>query len=701
MVYISGTSQTSTPIPSEDGNPWTGEGGSKDWISGVSQGTAHSSCSKMAGLAKACAVTKRATRSCKCPHMDRLLGKAQVCAFDIPPKDGNCMKWARYRVHCLLSSQHFDAIVGVVVFLNSLAIGWESQAELSSGVTETHFVVLEQIFLCFYCVEILLRFFAHRWTCLMNNWVRFDIALVSTGVLGTWVVKPVLTGITGGGQTAIQAAEPLTVLRMLRLLRLVRALRLLVQFKTLWKMIRGLLYSASTMFYTFVIVTLMLYIFSCAAIELITKNYRAQPEHPGYSQKWAEVVEEYYSGIGWAMVTLIQFVVLDSIRESYIPLVKEEPMMLFFFVGFMLIVSVSMMNLVTAVIVEGSFEQGKLDHESDRMAQASSILPKLRAAFHEMDLDDNGTITMEEVAQSDQNSREELMKVLNADSVQEVFDMLDVDGNGEVDIDEFIEGIVRVVTTTQPVEFICVMKQLGLNRLAVENLQAEICGLRQFLRERPTEDADLWRASMTPCETQRPTTRSGDRHDCSRSSDCDELKVHIAAMSKLVLDFRKAVATEPETIRVVSEYKEDNSECFGDVSGMLASAQEKDQVASQDAAELQNNVRELRAMMAVLLSRVSDSYANCTAMGERTLQKCEEQPSWRMPTPPSLQLSLHAADWSSIHWRDAQGVESSENDIPVKVVGLSERFKTQAGKSSAKVVGAPCSGDCFNDQQTG
>merc|ERR1719460_3174742 len=105
------------------------------------------------------------------------------------------------------------------------------------------------------------------------------------------------------------------------------------------------------MFYIFVLLIIILYVFACMGLEIFTKNVtlRKDPLFNSY-------VEEYWTDLPTSMLTLIQFVNLDSIGDIYTPLVLAEPTLVFFFVAFMLIVSICLMNLVTAVIVEGSFE---------------------------------------------------------------------------------------------------------------------------------------------------------------------------------------------------------------------------------------------------------------------------------------------------------------------------------------------------------
>ena len=68
----------------------------------------------------------------------------------------------------------------------------------------------------------------------------------------------------------------MNIIKVLRLSRLVRALRLVVQFRMLWQLIRGLYSTLNLMFNTAVLVTLLLYIFACLGVELITKEPEAR-----------------------------------------------------------------------------------------------------------------------------------------------------------------------------------------------------------------------------------------------------------------------------------------------------------------------------------------------------------------------------------------------------------------------------------------
>jgi len=246
----------------------------------------------------------------------------------------------------------------------------------------------------------------------------------------------------------------------------------LVQFKTLWMLVRGLIGSASTIAYTFSLIVLILYIFACIAMELITKKHLQSPD-----TGTAEFVAEYFPDIPVAMLTLLQFVCMDSISSIYRPLILGDPMLIIFFLPFILVVSIALMNLVTAVIVEGAIEQGKNDRESqNRYKQYAfkKMIPGLRAMFQTLDTDGNGTVSLEELVNAPQEIKKRLEEIMQVETMVEVFEIIDFDQSGVVDIDEFCDGIQKLLNSTQSVEVVRILKQLALTRNVCEDISTTL-----------------------------------------------------------------------------------------------------------------------------------------------------------------------------------------------------------------------------------
>merc|ERR1712139_102518 len=100
------------------------------------------------------------------------------------------------------------------------------------------------------------------------------------------------------------------------------------------------------------------------------------------------------------------------------------------------------MNLVTAVIVEGSFQQASTDREvfkEHRMQKIKNMMPTIRSLFEILDDDGSGVVTLGEIQGAPMSIQIELSKIIEMDNLEEIFHMLDEDGGGEVSIDEFCE----------------------------------------------------------------------------------------------------------------------------------------------------------------------------------------------------------------------------------------------------------------------
>ena len=228
-----------------------------------------------------------------------------------------------------------------------------------------------------------------------------------------------------------------------RLMRLLRAVRLIAQFRTLYQIAYGLVSTFEVIVSTLILMSILFYIYSCVGIELITKRDWSY-------DKTAEAIIEYkFSSLYRFMMTLIQFTTFDSIADIYTPIMLAEPLVSFFFVSYMLIVGIALMNLLTAIIVEGSMEQSRNDLEvaaalKDEMMK--KYLPRLYQVFMEIDADGSGSLDLEELQNASESVRQELNKLVNTDDMEEIFHILDMDGSGSIDIDEFFDGISKIVT---------------------------------------------------------------------------------------------------------------------------------------------------------------------------------------------------------------------------------------------------------------
>merc|ERR1712100_971346 len=148
------------------------------------------------------------------------------------------------------------------------------------------------------------------------------------------------------------------------------------------------------------------------------------------------------------MLTLVQFVTVDSLSSLYVDLIRYEWTLVFYFVPLILIVSIAMMNMVTAVIVEKAIHQAKQDKEAMKTYKERELqeaFPRLVKMFEQIDSTKEGVVSLAKFAAADENIRHELTRYLQADSLIELFEILDEDGSGEVSMVEFISRMTSIV----------------------------------------------------------------------------------------------------------------------------------------------------------------------------------------------------------------------------------------------------------------
>ena len=216
------------------------------------------------------------------------------------------------------------------------------------------------------------------------------MSLIIIGLLALEIVPR-----AAGPGTDSESFYSVLVVRGFRLFRLVRALRMLRHFRLIWRLVYGMLSAGQTIVSTTVLITVFLFIFACVAVELIAKdeNLRSLDETAG-------IVRDNFFGLNRALLTLIQFVTLDSISEIYFPLIMNKPWLCFFFMPILVFLSVGLMNLVTAALVENAMEMAAHEAEEERLKlkkRVRSALPSLIDIFHSLDKDRSGLLTREEV----------------------------------------------------------------------------------------------------------------------------------------------------------------------------------------------------------------------------------------------------------------------------------------------------------------
>jgi len=389
-------------------------------------------------------------------------------------EDRTLKGWTRW----LINKPQFDWAMGFIIFLNSICIGIETQRSIpdSGLLPDWPTEALDMTFISIYIVEISMRIYAFGKSNFKDQWFLFDFALVGMGVLGI-IVEPIMLSGDQGAETPF---AKILVVRSFRLLRLVRAIRMLHMFRTVWRLVYGLLTSGNAMLSTFFILLLTLYIFACLGVELIRKDPALLRD-----ETTREIVHYHFGSLQRTLLTLVSFVSADSIAQVYMPLCIVRPFLITYFIAVILTISVSLMNLVTAVLVEGALANAANDKElsrHDMKQKVRKFAPKVMQVFAEIDEDGSGTIDRHEVSKINLDQLPIELNSEHVSSLEDLFDMLDVEDKGTLTQAEFADGLLNLLTMDVPIHQMKTFKLLQLHSSSLEHIKGKLLNLENYLR---------------------------------------------------------------------------------------------------------------------------------------------------------------------------------------------------------------------------
>jgi len=364
------------------------------------------------------------------------------------------------RVQRLVASKRFEVTMGVVIGINAIQIGVEAQLA-RVGTTYPFLTLADLVFYIIYVVELFLRLGARGpLEGMKNPWIQFDALLIFCGTIDFLAVI---------WNPNFIALRHVMVFRILRCARVARIQRLMANCKTLWLLVQGLLNSMSTLLWTFVIIAILIYMFAIMALEII-------PPDADAGDTYKEVRENYFSDLPNACLTLLQGLTLDSVGSIYRPLILEKPFLFFYFMTFIFVVSIALMNLVTAIMVESSLNQAAEDKDAkllDERYAKKKLIEQLHVTFMELDSDESGALSLTELVQAHSEVKHLLNQVMNMHDIEQIFQSLDFDGSGKIEIAEFVQGLLEA-QRGKSMEIHCLRRQSAYMVGAIREIHTHI-----------------------------------------------------------------------------------------------------------------------------------------------------------------------------------------------------------------------------------
>jgi voltage-gated sodium channel len=229
-------------------------------------------------------------------------------------KKGNLDMRAKNYLKKIKSSLFFQYSVTIVILLSSVLIGVETY-DISQKYLNILFT-LDSIITIFFVTEILIRFLAEekKIDFFKDGWNIFDLMIVISSLIPSGVGSSVV------------------VLRLLRLARLLRIISFLPELRFIIEsLVESIKQSASILILTFI----LLYIYGVAGVIV-----------------FGDIIGGRFETLGASLLTLFQIMTLSSWETIMLPITEIHPWSWIYFVSFIFMSSLIILNLFIAVLVD-------------------------------------------------------------------------------------------------------------------------------------------------------------------------------------------------------------------------------------------------------------------------------------------------------------------------------------------------------------
>eukprot|EP00930_Biecheleria_cincta_P097269 TRINITY_DN88994_c0_g1_i1.p1 TRINITY_DN88994_c0_g1~~TRINITY_DN88994_c0_g1_i1.p1 ORF type:complete len:598 (-),score=108.91 TRINITY_DN88994_c0_g1_i1:58-1779(-) len=382
-----------------------------------------------------------------------------------------------FRLWCqnLTESHAFEVASGSFVMLNAAWIGFATDWAARNWTTDVpmqfHFV---DFGFCFGALmELILRLIAagSSFCCNSNyRWNLFDFIVVTTQVLDVCLTY---FHIGKGGSSEKNA---ISAIRILKLARVLRIARIASAFPELHVLISSIMDSLNSLFWTMFLIFVFIYAVGIIITQLVAEHKVAVGHEEMEHQ---EQLLEYYGTLDQAMVSLYM-IISEGIHWSELmePLAKHiSPSIKYLFVVFVGFQLFAMMNIITACFVDNAM---KIAVEAERKEVVDSIWTMIEGGTV---IDGERVLTREDFVEHYETESIQrflgLIHAKNAADASEVFSYLDKNGDGSLNINEFLACCDELIGPSKGMALASLGKELKKNMKAmgamIEEVQSISC----------------------------------------------------------------------------------------------------------------------------------------------------------------------------------------------------------------------------------
>lgn len=341
-------------------------------------------------------------------------------------------------LHAAFESNMYDGIIALIVGVNFILLVIETDCEGRKLAVPAWVNVLNTVILVGFACELVVKLVVYRKSYFRSIWNIMDFLIVFFDLL-SFCLSSLLSGM-----------PTISIIRMVRLMRLGRSIQFLMLFPELGLLLSSIVGTLKSLFWGIILITMVLLLYGILAVQLIHPLNQEVTDaglHEG-CERCPRAFETVYQ----SMLTFFQQLVAgDSWGTVSLPICERSPAAWLFFTLVLVSLELLVMNVILAAVVDSAGQArtanlailNKQKDEERRSYQAHLV-----GLCRELDGDGTGTLTQEEI-QEGFTSNAEFYNIMDAmdiapDDIGWVWGVLDVDGSGEVNYEEFATELFKM-----------------------------------------------------------------------------------------------------------------------------------------------------------------------------------------------------------------------------------------------------------------
>lgn len=361
--------------------------------------------------------------------------------IDLKGRDVAKHEWTPFRreVSHFIEHPATEAFLAILVTVNAVLIIYETDLRAGGSEDPTWTTVMGYLFLGTYSLDVTSRIWCYRAEFFLHFMNNLDLFVVLADV-----ISALLSSVFG-------ELPSMSILRIMRIFRLTRFLHVLSMFKELHMLIHGFISASRAIIWASCMLGIMLTLWSIVAVEMIHPKIQEMVD-AGEDFGGCERCPRAFASVMSANLTFIQQIVAgDSWGLVSVPLIEKDPWIGLILIGALISVNLGMLNLILTVIVNAAQTAHDEDTErrlKEKKKDCERSKKKLLVMCREIDTDNNGEITLEELLQGLEENRGFREVLAMMDVTQEdmtlIWRFLDKDGDGKLFYREFVEQLYRL-----------------------------------------------------------------------------------------------------------------------------------------------------------------------------------------------------------------------------------------------------------------